>query len=116
MRTWQFFLVIVCSSTPTLRPLISLLRRHQAYTSTNSRSSYWRHTGDSGVPSKDAFQPDGFRGNVASETTVPNANRTQNHNGYKSSEDISLAEDIRVRRTYRAQINNNDNQQELNAG
>ncbi|OBT54627.1 hypothetical protein VE04_05922 [Pseudogymnoascus sp. 24MN13] len=112
--TAEFFLVIVCGSTPTLRPLISLLRRQLGYTSKDSRNSYLRHTGDSGVPSKDAFQLDGFRRNVASETTVSKANRTENYDRSKNWEDMSLAEDIRVERTYRVQINNNDSQQELN--
>lgn len=112
--TAEFFLVIVCGSTPTLRPLISLLRRQLGYTSKDSRNSYLRHTGDSGVPSKDAFQLDGFRRNVASETTVSKANLTENYDGNKNWEDMSLAEDIRVERTYRVQINNNDSQQELN--
>jgi hypothetical protein len=50
--TWvtaEFFLVIVCSSIPTLRPLLNFFPGQLGVTAKDSGDSYQRHTGDSDI-------------------------------------------------------------------
>jgi hypothetical protein len=103
--TAEFFLITVCGSIPTLKPILNFFRGRHG--SRYWRSSYTRHTGDS-MPVSDEVQLHSFRRDgVKSQATVSNSETATR----KSDGD---AADIRVEKSYRVRIEKNDSQQELN--
>jgi hypothetical protein len=102
--TAEFFLITVCGSIPTLKPILNFFRGRHG--SRYWRSSYTRHTGDS-MPVSDQVQLHSFRRDgVKSQATVSNSETATR----KSEGDA----DIRIEKSYRVCIEKNDSQQELN--
>lgn len=107
--TAEFFLVIVCGSIPTLRPLINFLRRKLGVKSAYSGSAYKRHTEDSG-PHSSSVQLSGFRPDgVENKTGISSSAITRDDIGA-----TELGDKIRIDKSYKVRIGANDSEEELN--
>ena len=112
--TAEFFLVIVCGSIPTLRPLLNFFRRQLGVTPKYSGTSYQRHTGDSDVHHDDTIELRGFRKDcVISETTVSNSDVGTHAGRGRKSKDVVPGDDIRIEKTFRVQVSKSESEQEL---
>jgi len=111
--TAELFLIIVCGSIPTLKPLLNFLRRLAGYTSKYSGNSYTRHTGDSGG---NAIELNGFRTDGAkSKAAVSSMPHVSSHE-QNARDDVTpmKRDDIRVDKTYKVRVERSESEEELN--
>jgi hypothetical protein len=104
--TAEFFLVVVCGSIPTMKPVLDLIRRRLGIKSKGSENSYERHTGDSEFRNDDAIALNGFRKDAVKSKAVISNSKAFGSTGRDGSEDsLAPGQDILIERTYRVQIN-----------
>ncbi|KAH6676314.1 integral membrane protein [Halenospora varia] len=106
--TAEFFLITVCGSLPTLKPLLDFFRRKKG--SRYSSSAYVRHTGDSASKSSD-IQLSGYRKKgIKNEATVSNSPQ-DSQKSWAGQEDSS--DNIRVQKSYKVKIDRSESEQDL---
>ncbi|KAH8678636.1 hypothetical protein BGZ60DRAFT_555217 [Tricladium varicosporioides] len=110
--TSEFFLITVCGSLPTLKPLLDFLRGKKS--SQYASSAYVRHTGDSASKSSD-IQLNAYRKKgIKNEATVSNSPQDL-QNSWVGQEDS--ADNIWVQKSYKVKIGRSGSEQnfKLNA-
>jgi len=110
--TAEFFLLTVCGSIPTLKPLLNLVRRQFGFKSKYSGNAYTRHTGDSEGVSED-IQLNGFRRDGTKSETVISNSPYGLRTSRATTDRMNLGEDIRVEKSYKVRIERSDSEQEL---